>query len=90
MMKETLDLKPISITKQHLNTIYKSVETSLNITLSVKGKIVIRRDINHYLLLYNNINEVLEYFKNYKENLKKLYLGYSDEAFINVISHLYR
>ena len=88
-MVETLNLQPISIGKQHLNTIYQSVETSLNITLSSAGKRTIRRDIDRYLLVYNNkIDRVLEYFKNYKDNLKKLYLGYDEDALDNIIKYL--
>jgi hypothetical protein len=88
-MVETLNLQPISIGKQHLNTIYQSVETSLNITLSSAGKRTIRRDIDRYLLIYDNkIDRVLEYFENYKDNLKKLYLGYNEEALNGIIKYL--
>jgi hypothetical protein len=88
-MKETLNLQPISIGKQHLNTIYQSVETSLNITLSSAGKRTIRRDIDRYLLLYDNkIDRVLEYFSNYRDNIKKLYLGYNEEALNDIIKYL--
>jgi hypothetical protein len=88
-MIETLNLQPISIGKQHLNTIYQSVETSLNITLSSAGKRTIRRDIDRYLLIYDNkVNKVLEYFENYKDNLKKLYLGYNEEALNGIIKYL--
>jgi len=88
-MKETLNLQPISIGKQHLNTIYQSVETSLNITLSSAGKRTIRRDIDRYLLLYDNkIDRVLEYFSNYRDNIKKLYLGYNEEALNGIIKYL--
>jgi hypothetical protein len=88
-MVETLNLQPISIGKQHLNTIYQSVETSLNITLSSAGKRTIRRDIDRYLLIYDNkVNKVLEYFENYKDNLKKLYLGYNEEALNGIIKYL--
>ena len=89
MMKETLNLQPISIGKQHLNTVYKSVETSLNITLSNTGKRVIRRDIDRYLLIYDNkIDKVLEYFADYRDNIKKIYLGYNEEALNGVIKYL--
>jgi hypothetical protein len=88
-MIETLNLQPIPIGKQHLNTIYQSVETSLNITLSSAGKRTIRRDIDRYLLIYDNkVNKVLEYFENYKDNLKKLYLGYNEEALNGIIKYL--
>jgi hypothetical protein len=88
-MKETLDLKPISIGKQHINKIYQSVELSLNITLSNTGKRVIRRDIDRYLLIYDNkIDKVLEYFADYKDNIKKIYLGYNEEALNGVIKYL--
>jgi hypothetical protein len=88
-MKETLNLQPISIGKQHLNTIYQSVETSLNITLSSAGKRTIRRDIDRYLLLYDNkIDRVLEYFSNYRDNIKKLYLGYNEDALNGIIKYL--
>jgi hypothetical protein len=88
-MIETLNLQPISIGKQHLNTIYQSVETSLNITLSSAGKRTIRRDIDRYLLLYDNkIDRVLEYFSNYRDNIKKLYLGYNEDALNGIIKYL--
>jgi hypothetical protein len=88
-MIETLNLQPIPIGKQHLNTIYQSVETSLNITLSSAGKRTIRRDIDRYLLIYDNkVNKVLEYFENYKDNLKKLYLGYNEDALNGIIKYL--
>ena len=88
-MKETLDLKPISIGKQHINKIYQSVELSLNITLSNTGKRVIRRDIDRYLLIYDNkIDKVLEYFADYKDNIKKIYLGYNEAALNGVIKYL--
>ena len=88
-MKETLNLQPISIGKQHLNTIYQSVETSVNITLSSAGKRTIRRDIDRYLLIYDNkIDRVLEYFANYKDNIKKLYLGYNEDALNGIIKYL--
>ena len=88
-MKETLDLKPISIGKQHINKIYQSVELSLNITLSNTGKRVIRRDIDRYLLIYDNkIDKVLEYFADYRDNIKKIYLGYNEEALNGVIKYL--
>ena len=88
-MKETLNLQPISIGKQHLNTIYQSVETSLNITLSSAGKRTIRRDIDRYLLIYDNkIDRVLEYFVNYRDNIKKIYLRYNEEALNGIIKYL--
>jgi hypothetical protein len=88
-MIETLNLQPISIGKQHLNTIYQSVETSLNITLSSAGKRTIRRDIDRYLLIYDNkIDKVLEYFSNYRDNIKKLYLGYNEDALNGIIKYL--
>lgn len=91
MIKEHVDLKAIAITKSQLHEMYSSIEEQLNIKLTAKGKTVVRRDINRYLLYNNNdVNKTLEYFKNYKENLKKLHLGYSEEALNNVISYLYR
>ena len=88
-MKETLNLQPISIGKHHLNTIYQSVEISLNITLSSAGKRTIRRDIDRYLLIYDNkIDRVLEYFVNYRDNIKKIYLGYNEEALNGIIKYL--
>ncbi len=90
-MKEYVEIKPIAITKSHLNEMYSAIEEQLNIKLSAKGKTVVRRDINRYLLVNgNDVNKTIEYFKNYKENLKKIHLGYSEEALNNVISYLYR
>ena len=89
MMKETINLQPIKIHHHHLNKIYQSVELSLNITLSSAGKRTIRRDIDRYLLIYDNkVNKVLEYFENYKDNLKKIYLGYDEDALNNIIRYL--
>lgn len=91
MIKEHVDLKAVPITKSQLYEMYSAIEEQLNIKLTAKGKTVVRRDINRKLLYNNNdINKTLEYFKNYKENLKKLHIGYSDEALNNVISYLYR
>jgi hypothetical protein len=88
-MKETINLQPIKIHHHHLNNIYQSVELSLNITLSNTGKRVIRRDIDRYLLIYDNkIDKVLEYFADYKDNIKKIYLGYNEEALNGVIKYL--
>ena len=70
---------------------YKSIEQSLNIKLTSKGKTVVRKDINRYLLINkNDVNKTLNYFKNYRDNLKQLHAGYSDEALNNIISYLYR
>jgi hypothetical protein len=61
----------------------------LNITLSSAGKRTIRRDIDRYLLIYDNkIDRVLEYFANYRDNIKKIYLGYNEEALNGVIKYL--
>ena len=37
---------------------------------------------------FNKVNKVLEYFENYKDNLKKLYLGYNEEALNGIIKYL--
>jgi hypothetical protein len=88
-MQETINLQPIRIHHHHLNKIYQSVELSLNITLSSAGKRTIRRDIDRYLLIYDNkVDKVLEYFANYKDNLKKIYLGYDEAALNNIIRYL--
>lgn len=90
-MKEHVEIKPIQITKTHLHEMYSAIEQQLNIKLTAKGKTVVRRDINRYLLVNgNDVNKTLNYFKNYRDNLKKLHIGYSDEALNNVISYLYR
>jgi hypothetical protein len=90
-MKEHVEIKPIQITKTHLHEMYSAIEQQLNIKLTAKGKTVVRRDINRYLLVNgNDVNKTINYFKNYKDNLKKLHIGYSDEALNNVISYLYR
>jgi hypothetical protein len=90
-MKEHVEIKPIQITKSHLHEMYSAIEEQLNIKLTAKGKTVVRRDINRYLLVNgNDVNKTLNYFKNYRDNLKKLHIGYSDEALNNVISYLYR
>lgn len=90
-MKEHVEIKPIQITKTHLHEMYSAIEQQLNIKLTAKGKTVVRRDINRYLLVNgNDVNKTLNYFKNYRDNLKKLHIGYSDEALNNIISYLYR
>jgi hypothetical protein len=90
-MKEHVEIKPIQITKSHLHEMYSAIEQQLNIKLTAKGKTVVRRDINRYLLVNgNDVNKTINYFKNYRDNLKKLHIGYSDEALNNVISYLYR
>jgi hypothetical protein len=90
-MKEHVEIKPIQITKTHLHEMYSAIEQQLNIKLTAKGKTVVRRDINRYLLVNgNDVNKTINYFKNYRDNLKKLHIGYSDEALNNVISYLYR
>jgi hypothetical protein len=91
MIKDHTEVKPISISKNYLNKIYSLIEKQLDIKLSAKGKITVRKDINRYLLINNNdVNKTLEYFKNYRENLKKLYLGYSDESLNNMLKSTYR
>jgi hypothetical protein len=91
MIKDHTEIKPISISKNYLNEIYSLIEKQLDIKLSAKGKITVRKDINRYLLINNNdVNKTLEYFKNYRENLKKLYLGYSDESLNNMLKSTYR
>jgi len=90
-MKEHVEIKPITISKSHLHEMYSAIEQQLNIKLTAKGKTVVRRDINRYLLVNgNDVNKTINYFKNYRDNLKKLHIGYSDEALNNVISYLYR
>jgi hypothetical protein len=86
-MSQYLVIKtPIQVNRLYINTIYKCVEISLNIKLSNKGKRMIRKDIDRYLLVFNNQLElVIEYFQNYKDNLKKLYQGYDEKALNNVI-----
>lgn len=91
MIKDHTEVKPISISKPLLHEMYSAIEQQLNIKLTAKGKTVVRRDINRYLLVNgNDVNKTLNYFKNYRDNLKKLHIGYSDEALNNVISYLYR
>jgi hypothetical protein len=90
-MKDHTEIKPITVSKSHLHEMYSAIEEQLNIKLTAKGKTVVRRDINRYLLVNgNDVNKTINYFKNYKDNLKKLHIGYSDEALNNVISYLYR
>ena len=90
-MKEHIEIKPIQITKTDLHEMYSAVEEQLNIKLTSKGKTVVRKDINRYLLINgNDVSKTLNHFKNYRENLKKIHIGYSEEALNNVISYLYR
>jgi hypothetical protein len=86
-MAEYLIVKtPIQVNRLHINTIYKCVEISLNIKLSSKGKRMIRKDIDRYLLIFDNQLElVIEYFQNYKDNLKTVYQGYDETALNNII-----
>lgn len=86
MAEYTIIKTPIQVNRLHVNKIYKLVEISLNIKLSSKGKRMIRKDIDRYLLIFNNQLElVIEYFQHYKDNIKKLYLGYDDVALDNII-----
>jgi succinate dehydrogenase/fumarate reductase flavoprotein subunit len=90
-MKETIEIKPASVTKVQLNTMFSLIEQSLNLTLSVKGRRAARKDIDRYLLRNeNDINKTITYFQDYKQRLKNLYIGYSEEAFNNVINQLYK
>lgn len=90
-IKDHTEIKPLLLTKSILDQIYNNVERSLNFKLSTKGKKILRKDINRYLLINNNdVNKTLEHFKNYKENLKKIYLGYSEETLNNLIIYLYK
>jgi hypothetical protein len=90
-MKETIEIKPAPINKVQLKTIFNLIEQSLGLTLSVKGRRAARKDIDRYLLRNgNDINKTILFFQDYKYRLKTLYIGYSEEAFNNVINQLYK
>ena len=90
-MKEIIEIKPASVTKQQLNTMFTLIEQSLGLTLSVKGRRAARKDIDRYLLRNNNnVEQTISYFKDYKQKLQNVYLGYSEESLNNVIKQLYK
>jgi hypothetical protein len=65
---------PTRLTKGDTLEIYASVEESMEVKLSTKGKKVINADIRRKMLHYNNdVDRVKSFFKNYHDEMKKLY-----------------
>lgn len=90
-MKDHTEIKPTTVSKSHLHEMYSAIEQQLNIKLTAKGKKSARKDIDRYLLRNNNnIEQTILHFQDYKQRLKNVYLGYSDESLNNVIKQLYR
>jgi hypothetical protein len=79
-----MDKQALKISKLDSNTIYRYVNESLGIKLSDKGKKVIQKDITRRMLYENNdIEKVLNYFKDYDGEMRKIYLawdGYDGES----------
>lgn len=67
--------EPSKLTKAEVLLIFSYVNESMGIELSEKGKKTIKGDIARQLLKFNNdIPKVLDYFKNYSQEMKKLYV----------------
>ena len=86
-MITTPDKTVKKLTKGDKSEIYSMVESSMNIKLSDKGKKVIDSDVRRKMLQYdNNIDQVKSFFRNYHDEMKKLYHygweGYDKEALI--------
>jgi hypothetical protein len=74
----------LKLSKLDTSTIYEYVNASLGIKLSEKGKKVIQKDITRRMLYEdNNVEKVLNYFKDYDGEMRKIYLawdGYDGES----------
>ena len=87
MIDRTPDKVIGKLTKGDTMEIYSSVEASMGIKLSDKGKKVINSDIKRKMFQYDSdIDKVKNYFKNYHDEMKKLYHfgweGYDKDALI--------
>ena len=72
-----MDKQALKILRLDINTVYRYVNESLGIKLSDKGKKVIQKDITRRMLYENNdIEKVLNYFKNYDGEMRKIYLAW--------------
>ena len=78
------------LTKEDTKEIYASVENTMGIKLSIKGKKVINSDIRRKMLHYNNnVSQVKSFFKNYHDEMKKLYYyGWEDHDRKALVYHL--
>jgi len=62
------------LTKGQVSTIFSYVEESLIIQLTEKGKKTIKGDLYRQMLKFNNdTDKVMTYFKNYSQEMQKLY-----------------
>jgi hypothetical protein len=79
-----MNKQELKLLKLDINTIYRYVNESLEIKLSDKGKKAIQKDITRRMLYENNdIEKVLNYFKDYDGEMRKIYLawdGYDGES----------
>jgi len=82
---------PNKLSTKEMNTIFQYVNESLGITISDKGKKVVKGDINRKMLQYDNdVEKVLNYFKNYDQELGKLYVAWESYDRNTFIYHLTR
>ena len=72
-----MNKQELKLLKLDINTIYRYVNESLEIKLSDKGKKAIQKDITRRMLYENNdIEKVLNYFKDYDGEMRKIYLAW--------------
>jgi len=72
-----MDKQALKLLKLDNVTIYEYVNVSLGIKLSEKGKKVIQKDITRRMLYENNdVEKVLNYFKDYDGEMRKIYIAW--------------
>lgn len=70
-----VEKKVNKLDKNQVSLIYSYVNDSMDIQLSEKGKKTVNGDITRQMLKFDNdVEKVLEYFKNYSQEMKKLYI----------------
>jgi hypothetical protein len=90
-MKDHVERIPNKLSTKEMNTIFQYVNESLGITMSDKGKKVVKGDVNRKMLQYDNdIEKVMNYFKNYDQELGKLYIAWESYDRSAFIYHLTR
>lgn len=64
----------MELSKQDITRIHSLVESSMSIKLSNKGKKAVKGDITRrFLIAQGNKDMLFEYFKNYDDELRKIY-----------------
>lgn len=64
----------MELSKQDITRIHSLVESSMSIKLSNKGKKAVKGDITRrFLIAQGNKDMLFEYFKNYDNELRKIY-----------------